>query len=121
MLELLIRWCVGVIALYGTAALIKGVKVERTGAAFVTVAVIALLNVLVRPLLFILTLPFTILTLGLFVFILNGIVFFLAGQLVTGFEVDDLWSGVLGYIIFSLISAFIGILIIPSTVCISVL
>jgi putative membrane protein len=66
--------------------------------------VLGLVNAVVRPVLILLTLPATILTLGLFIFILNGLLFWMVGSFVDGFHVAGFWSGVFGAIVFSLIS-----------------
>ena len=62
------------------------------------------MNAVVRPVLVLLTLPVTILTLGLFIFVLNGLLFWFVGSFIQGFVVDGFWSGVFGAIVFSLIS-----------------
>ena len=63
-----------------------------------------LINAVVRPLLVLLTLPVTLLTLGLFIFVLNGLLFWMVGTWLEGFEVAGFWSGVFGAILFSLVS-----------------
>ncbi len=70
--------------------------------------VLGLVNALVRPILTILTLPITILTLGLFYLLVNGFVFFLASKIVPGFEVAGFWWAVLGALVVGVISWFIG-------------
>ena len=115
MLELLLRWVVGVVALYVTASVVKGVTVQRSASAFVAVAVIAFLNTIVRPILFLLTLPFTVLTLGLFLFLLNGSMFLLAANIVDGFEVKGFWEAVAGAFIYSLITFLLLLFVSPTT------
>jgi putative membrane protein len=84
--------------------LIPGVKVSSLGAAIVAAAILGILNALVRPILVILTLPLTIVTLGLFLFVINALMFQLAGALVPGFHVDSFWSALLGSLIVSTIA-----------------
>ena len=66
--------------------------------------VLGLINTLIRPILVILTLPVTILTLGLFIFVINGLLFWAVGSFVPGFHVAGFWSGVFGAIVYSIIS-----------------
>lgn len=66
--------------------------------------ILGLINALIRPVLVLLTLPVTILTLGLFIFIINGLLFWLVGSWVQGFRVDGFWAGVFGALVYSIIS-----------------
>jgi putative membrane protein len=116
LLEILLRWSIGAAALYATAQVVKGVMVKRTLSTFVAVAVIALLNTLVRPILFILTLPFTVLTLGLFLFILNGCMFLLAAKIVDGFEVQGFWDAVFGAFVYSVLSFLLLMFLSPTVI-----
>jgi putative membrane protein len=77
---------------------------DSAGAALAAALVLGLVNALVRPVLVLLTLPVTVLTLGLFIFVINGLLFWAVGSFVSGFHVAGFWSGVFGAIIFSLIS-----------------
>jgi len=107
MLGLLFRWLIGILALYITAVLIRGISIERTASAAIFVGVISIVNVVIRPVFFLLTLPFTLVTLGLFIFILNGLMFILAAEVVKGFTVDSFWEAVLGAFVFSLVNSFL--------------
>jgi putative membrane protein len=104
MLRLLIVWLINTLALAAVAYLMPSVGIASAGAAVVAALVLGLVNALIRPLLVLLTLPVTVLTLGLFIFVINGLLFWAVGALVPGFEVAGFWSGVLGAIVFSLIS-----------------
>ncbi|MBU0579772.1 MAG: phage holin family protein [Candidatus Margulisbacteria bacterium] len=115
---LILRWALGALALYLTSRIIKGIYIRQTTSAFIAVAVIALVNILIRPILFLLTLPFTIITLGLFLFILNGFMFYLVARLVDGFEVQTFWDAVAGAFLFSIISYLLNIWLIPSSIII---
>nr|MBP6637232.1 phage holin family protein [Sulfuritalea sp.] len=66
--------------------------------------VLGLINAVIRPLLLLLTLPVTLLSLGLFIFVINGLMFLLAAWLLDGFVVDGLWAGILGSTLYSVIS-----------------
>ena len=79
-----------------------GLKVASFGSALWAAFVIGLLNAFVRPLLILLTLPVTMLTLGLFLFVVNGLMLMLASRLLDGFQVDGFWPAVLAAILYSL-------------------
>jgi putative membrane protein len=104
MLRLLIVWLINTLALAAVAYLMPSVSIASAGAAIVAALVLGLVNALIRPLLVLLTLPVTVLTLGLFIFVINGLLFWAVGSVVPGFEVGGFWSGVLGALVFSLIS-----------------
>jgi putative membrane protein len=103
-MRLLIAWLVNTLALIGVAYLMPGVSVASFGTALLAGLVLGLVNAVIRPVLVLLTLPATILTLGLFIFVLNGLLFWMVGSFVDGFHVAGFWSGVFGAIAFSLIS-----------------
>ena len=77
------------LAVLVASELLPGIKVSSFGIAILTAFVISLLNNFLRPILIVLTLPFTVVTMGLFLFIINGIIIWLTGKIVPGFEVDD--------------------------------
>ena len=81
--------------------LLPGVAVARFTTALLVALVLSLLNFFVRPILILLTLPITILTLGLFLFIVNAVIILIAGKLVSGFRVDSVWSALLFSILLS--------------------
>ncbi len=107
-MKFLVHWLVIALALWVTAAILPGVGFTSTTALAVAAVVLGLVNALVRPVLTILTLPITILTLGLFYLLVNGFVFFLASKIVPGFEVAGFWWAVLGALVVGVISWFIG-------------
>ncbi len=80
------------------------VAVSSLGAALLAALVLGLVNAVIRPLLILLTLPATLLTLGLFIFVINGLLFWWVGSFVKGFVVMGFWPGVFGAIVYSLIS-----------------
>ena len=104
MLRILIGWAINAAALMALPYLLSSVHIKSFGTALVVALVIGLLNTFVRPVLFILTLPINLLTLGLFTFILNGLMFWIASRFVEGFTVDGFWWAVLAAIIYSIIS-----------------
>jgi len=85
--------------------MIKGIEVQSVLAALVAAAVLGIINAILRPIFILLTLPINILTLGLFTFLLNGFMLYLAGTLVRGFEVHGFWAPVFGALILSIVSA----------------
>jgi putative membrane protein len=111
MLRLLIVWLINTLALATVAYLMPSVGIASAGAAIVAALVLGLVNALIRPLLVLLTLPVTVLTLGLFIFVINGLLFWAVGSVVPGFEVGGFWSGVLGALVFSLISWLLSALV----------
>ncbi len=104
----LVHWMTLAAALAATAWLLPGVRVDSPAALLVAALVLGFLNAILKPLLVLLTLPLTVLTLGLFYFVLNGILFALASVLVPGFVVSGFGSAVLGAIVMGLISMFIS-------------
>ena len=103
-MKLLVVWLLNALALLAVAYLMPSIEVSGFGGALITAAVIGLVNMLVRPVLVLLTLPVTLLTLGLFILVINGLLFFGVGALLEGFEVQGLWSGILGALLYSLVS-----------------
>lgn len=89
------------------AKLLSGVSVDSYGTAVIVAIVIALLNLSVKPLLIILTLPVTILTLGLFLLIINGIVIWMAHKLVDGFDISSFWMGVLFSVLLTVLQSIV--------------
>jgi putative membrane protein len=108
LMRFVVHWLVIALALWVTAAILPGIDFKSTTALAIAAVVLGLANALVRPVLTILTLPITILTLGLFYLLVNGFVFYLSSMVVPGFEVSNYWWAVLGAIVVSLISWFVG-------------
>ncbi|HEY8252641.1 MAG TPA: phage holin family protein [Burkholderiales bacterium] len=103
-LKLALVWLINAVALIAVAYLMPSVTVSSFGAALAAALALGLINAVVRPVLVLLTLPVTLLTLGLFIFVLNGLLFWMVGAWLQGFEVGGFWSGVFGAILFSLVS-----------------
>ncbi|MEZ0232578.1 MAG: phage holin family protein [Methylophilaceae bacterium] len=110
-MKLLIVWLLNALALLAVAYLLPSIHVAGLGSALIAAAVIGLVNMLVRPVLVILTLPVTILTLGLFIFVINGLLFFAVGHFLDGFEVQGVMAGIIGAILYSIISWLLSALI----------
>jgi len=108
MLRFLMHWLTVTIALSAAVWLLPGVVVDSTAALLIAALVLGFINGIVRPVLVILTLPITVLTLGLFYLVVNGVAFLLAAFLVPGFEVSSFGAAVLGALIVSLVSWFVS-------------
>jgi putative membrane protein len=108
MKRFLIHWLVIALALWVTAYILPGVQVDSYTALAIAAVVLGLVNALIRPILTILTLPITILTLGLFYLVVNGFTFFIAAKIVPGFHVGGFWWAVLGALVVSIVSSFLG-------------
>ncbi len=104
MVKLLVKWGLSAVALMFLAYLLPGIVVKSFGSALLAAAVIALLNSIVRPILIVLTLPVTVVTLGLFLLVINAWMFWLAGSMLSGFEVSSFWWALAGAIVYSLLS-----------------
>ena len=104
MLTLLARWIVNAAALLLVAYLYPGVHVEGFLTGIIAALVLGLVNAVVRPILVILTFPVTLLTLGLFLFVINALLFWLVAEVVPGFAVNGFVSALIGSILYSLIT-----------------
>jgi putative membrane protein len=111
MIRILVVWLINTVALAAVAYLMPSVSIASPGAALAAALVLGLVNTLVRPVLVLLTLPVTVLTLGLFIFVINGLLFWAVGSLVEGFHVAGFWSGVVGAIIYSIVSWLLSALV----------
>src|SRR5205809_7062657 len=103
-LNLLLVWLINALALLALPYLVPSVQVDSFTTALVAALLLGLINTLIRPLLILLTLPVTLLTLGLFIFVINGLLFWAVGSLVPGFHVGGFWPAVFGAIVYSIIS-----------------
>ncbi len=101
-MKMIVRWMLLAAALLLVANVDSGVTVAGFGAALWAALVIGLFNTLVRPLLVLLTLPVTLLTLGLFLFVINALMFWAAAWMLDGFNVTGFWAALLGSLIYSL-------------------
>jgi putative membrane protein len=108
-MKLLVRWLLLAAALLLVAHLYSGVTVASFGTAMLAALVLGLLNTLVRPLLVLLTLPVTVLTLGLFLFVINALMFYWAAGLLDGFSVNGFGAALLGSVIYSLCGMVIDV------------
>ena len=103
-MTLIVRWFINALALMLVAYLYSGVQVNGIFAALIAALVLGLVNAVIRPLLVILTLPVTILTLGLFIFVINAFMFWFVTEIVKGFTVTGFTAALIGSLMFSVIS-----------------
>ena len=102
-MKLLLTWLLAACALLLVAYLYPGVEVQSFGSALIAAAVIGLFNIILRPILVLLTLPVTIVTLGLFLFVINALMFWAAASILEGFQVAGFGAALLGSLIYSAI------------------
>lgn len=100
-MKLLIQWFLYAAALLAVAAIYGGVEIHSFGAAMIAALVIGLLNAVVRPVLVVLTLPVTLITLGLFLFVVNALMFWAAASVLDGIHVRGFGAAFLGSLIYS--------------------
>jgi putative membrane protein len=103
-MRFLIVWLINAAALFALPYLMSSIRVSSFIVALVAALILGLVNAFIRPLLVLLTLPVTLLTLGLFIFVINGLLFWFVGSFVSGFHVAGFWSGVGGALLYSIIS-----------------
>lgn len=104
MMRLILVWLINAAALFALPYLFKSITIDSFTTALIVALILSILNTIVRPILFLLTLPITIVTLGLFIFVLNGLLLWFVASFVDGFHVAGFWSAVFGAIVYSLIS-----------------
>lgn len=100
-MKLLLTWSLAACALLLVAYVYPGVQVVSFSSALIAAAVIGLFNMLLRPVLVVLTLPVTVVTLGLFLFVINALLFWAASGVLNGFHVNGFWAALLGSLIYS--------------------
>jgi putative membrane protein len=110
-MRLLLTWLINAVALCAVPYLMQSVRVDSFGAALVAALVLGLVNTLIKPVLLLLTLPVTVLTLGLFIFVVNGLMFWFVASFVKGFYVAGFMSAIGGALLYSIISWAISTLV----------
>ena len=104
MRNLLVVWLINALALLALPYVVPAVQVDSFVTALIAALALGLINTLIRPVLVLLTLPITLVTLGLFIFVINGLLFWFVASFLEGFRVAGFWSAVLGAIVYALIS-----------------
>jgi putative membrane protein len=103
-MRILLVWILNAVALWLVTLVVPGVQVQDPLHAFIAAVVLGLVNALVKPVLIILTLPITIVTLGLFLLVINALLFWGVGALLPGFHVAGFWWAVLGALLYSVLT-----------------
>jgi putative membrane protein len=106
-MKLLLKWLLSAAALLLVAYLYSGVQVDSFTSALIAAPVIGLFNTVLRPVLVVLSLPVTIVTMGLFLFVVNALMFWAAAGVLDGFHVTSFWAALLGSLIYSGLSLLI--------------
>lgn len=109
-MELLIVITVNSLALLVVAKLFKGIEVKGWGSLIVSALAIGIVNAFIKPVVFILTLPFNILTLGFLTFFINGFLFYMVSKIVKGFEIKSYWKAFWGALVFSIVSIILNMM-----------
>lgn len=107
-MEILLIWILNAVALLIVAYILPGITVASFWSALIAALVLGLLNTLVKPVLVLLTLPVTIVTLGLFLLVINALVFWFAGSVLKGFQVNGFWWALLGALVYSIIAGLLS-------------
>lgn len=107
-MKILAKWLLSAVALLAVAHLYSGVVVQSFSAALVAALVIGLFNAVLRPVLIVLTLPVTVLTLGLFLFVINALMFYWAASLLDGFQVQGFTAALIGSLIYTVLGMVIN-------------
>jgi len=113
-MRLLLLWLVNAVSLLAVTYLMPSIYINSFGTALVAALFLGLVNTIIRPLLILLTLPVTLLTLGLFIFVINGFLFIFVSSFIEGFVVLGFWSGFWGAIVYSVISWLLVTILVPS-------
>ncbi|MBN1663209.1 MAG: phage holin family protein [Deltaproteobacteria bacterium] len=105
---IVIRWVILTLAVLIVSYILDGIRVDNVLSAFFASAVLGILNVSLRPVLLILTLPINILTLGLLTFLINALMLKIASEIMPGFEVHGFWTAVFGALLISIVAWFLN-------------
>jgi putative membrane protein len=103
-MRILLVWLINAIALIAVAYLMRSISVSSFTSALIAALVLGLVNAVIRPVLVLLTLPVTVITLGLFILVINALLFWFVGSIVQGFHVHGFWGALVGSILFSIVS-----------------
>jgi putative membrane protein len=110
-MRILLVWLVNTVALIAVAYLVPAIHVSSFTSALIAALILGLVNAVIRPVLVVLTLPVTVLTLGLWILVINALLFWFVGSFVRGFVVDGFWAGLIGSILFSIVSWLLSALV----------
>jgi putative membrane protein len=107
----LLRVLVNILAIVLAASVVRGIRLDGVLPAIAAGLLLGIVNAIVRPVLVVVTLPITLLTLGLFLLVLNGLCLWLVSAVVRGFHVDGLWPAILGALVVSILSWIMTVLV----------
>jgi putative membrane protein len=113
MRRIILSWAVNTVTLLLIAYLVPWISFNEWRTAIIAGLLLGLFNTFVRPVMLLLTLPFTLITLGLFVFIINGLMLYIVARILPGFVVSGFWGAVGSALLFSIISSIINAVINP--------
>lgn len=103
-MKLILRWVINALTLLGIAYYLPNISIDGFYSALITALILGLINAIIRPIFIFLTLPINILTLGLFTFVINALMFWLGSTIVKGFYIDGFLAAFLGALIMTIIS-----------------
>ena len=106
-MNIILRIIISAVVAFGLSYILSGVHIQSFVSALILAVVLGLLNILVKPILIILTLPITIFTFGLFLFVINALIILLAAKFVNGFRVDGFWWALLFSLLLSILTSFL--------------
>jgi putative membrane protein len=107
----LIKWAINSFSIFIVAHIVKGIEVPHPLTVLVVALVLGIINAFLRPLIILITLPINIFTLGIFTLFINGALFYLVSKIVKGFVITGFWPAFWGYILFSIISFLLSLLV----------
>lgn len=111
LMPFLTQWAITALALWVASHVFRGIRFDGTGALIVSALLLGFANAIVRPVLILLTLPLTLVTFGLFLFVINALVILLVSAVVRGFHIDGFWTALLASVFVSALSVIIGSLV----------
>ena len=103
-MKILLVWLINAAALFALPYLFDSIRVDTFYTALIVALILSIINTIIRPILLVLTFPITLLTLGLFILVLNGLLLWFVASFVNGFTIAGFWPAVFGAIVYSLIS-----------------
>jgi putative membrane protein len=106
-MNIILRIIISAIVAFGLSNILSGVHIQSFVTALILAIVLGLLNIVVKPILIILTLPITLFTFGLFLFVINALIILLAAKFVNGFRVDGFWWALLFSLLLSILTSFL--------------
>jgi putative membrane protein len=106
-----LRWSINLLALVIAGSLISGIRIESLTMGIIAAGILGIVNAVIRPIVLILTLPITLLTLGLFTLVINAVMLMLVSEVVPGFVITSFWSAFWGAIIVSFVSWIVNIFV----------